>query len=269
MMLGGSVKGGKIFGKYPDDLSSNNKLDLGENFSSIRQHESVSIIRRLVLINGFIMSWYCCNAGRGRLVPTMPFEAPWNAVSQWLGVEDQSDLDKVLPNRNSFPDMLLDLDGTFTSRQGRNSEQCEGKGPVVSCVPMEGNDDDDDDLYYNFDDDVSGEEYQLNAKGNNSTMVIATLVPILIVVLVVGLSYYIKNSKKLKCRDRYFHHKSADKGKDESNDDSKGDESNDDSKDVTFDFSDSSEVSVEHVDDITLYYTKSENGCEAGCGCFC
>lgn len=29
-MLGGSVKGGKILGSYPDDLTVNNELDIGK-----------------------------------------------------------------------------------------------------------------------------------------------------------------------------------------------------------------------------------------------
>jgi len=67
-MFGGSVKGGKIFGSYPDDLSINNPL----------------------------------NVGRGRFIPTLPWEALWNAVIQWLGLNNASTLDEILPNRKAF-----------------------------------------------------------------------------------------------------------------------------------------------------------------------
>jgi uncharacterized protein (DUF1501 family) len=67
-VVGGSVKGGQIHGKYPDDLTDDGKL----------------------------------NIGRGRLIPTTSLDAMWNGVSKWMGVSD-AHMDKVLPNRGNFP----------------------------------------------------------------------------------------------------------------------------------------------------------------------
>jgi hypothetical protein len=100
IMLGGSVKGGKIIGEYPDDLSSSNPLD----------------------------------TGRGRLIPTMPFDAPWNAVSQWLGIDDESSLNRVLPNRMSFDGMLLSKGNIFNDDTDTGSLICEDEGSAVSCI---------------------------------------------------------------------------------------------------------------------------------------
>ena len=42
---------------------------------------------------------------RGRVVPTTPWESPFNAIGEWMGVSDK-DLDRVLPNRASFPSLF-------------------------------------------------------------------------------------------------------------------------------------------------------------------
>ena len=52
MVMGGGLKGGKVFGKFPDKL--------GDDGST--------------------------NIGRGRLIPDMPWEAVWMGLSQWMGV---------------------------------------------------------------------------------------------------------------------------------------------------------------------------------------
>lgn len=69
-VLGGGVKGGQILGKFPTAYRGN------------------------------------LNVGRGRLIPTTPWEASWNAISQWMGVEE-GNIDKVLPNRKNFPNDML------------------------------------------------------------------------------------------------------------------------------------------------------------------
>jgi len=67
-VAGGSVKGGQILGTYPDTLT-----DEGANILS-----------------------------RGRVIPTMPFEALWKGISEWFGVPD-AELANVLPNIKNFP----------------------------------------------------------------------------------------------------------------------------------------------------------------------
>jgi len=62
------VKGGRIMGEYPD-LEGPLNVDGGQ--------------------------------GRGRFILTLPWEAIWNGVSQWMGVEDDELLDQILPNRNN------------------------------------------------------------------------------------------------------------------------------------------------------------------------
>ena len=54
-VLGGSVSGGKILGNYP--------LDLAAGPTSL-------------------------NIGRGRMIPTVPWEAIWHGISQWMGVTE-------------------------------------------------------------------------------------------------------------------------------------------------------------------------------------
>eukprot|EP00615_Pteridomonas_danica_P005739 CAMPEP_0114339626 /NCGR_PEP_ID=MMETSP0101-20121206/7849_1 /TAXON_ID=38822 ORGANISM="Pteridomonas danica, Strain PT" /NCGR_SAMPLE_ID=MMETSP0101 /ASSEMBLY_ACC=CAM_ASM_000211 /LENGTH=1907 /DNA_ID=CAMNT_0001472645 /DNA_START=590 /DNA_END=6313 /DNA_ORIENTATION=- len=68
-ILGGSVKGGQILGQYPSDLSENSDL----------------------------------NIGRGRLIPTLSWEAVWNAIGSWLGVEEV-DMSTALPHIVNFAD---------------------------------------------------------------------------------------------------------------------------------------------------------------------
>ena len=66
-MAGGSVKGGRILGDYPDNLGPEGSL----------------------------------NVGRGRLIPTLSWEAMWNGVVEWFGVES-SQMSTVLPNVGNF-----------------------------------------------------------------------------------------------------------------------------------------------------------------------
>ena len=64
-ILGGSVKGGQILGEYPNDITINGPL----------------------------------NIGRGRLIPTSSWETMFNGVVQWMGVENDTELDYCMPNR--------------------------------------------------------------------------------------------------------------------------------------------------------------------------
>jgi len=71
-LAGGKVKGGKILGTYPDTLTDSGAL----------------------------------NIGRGRIIPTMSWEAVWKGLVQWFGVEDDK-LSFVLPNMGNFPEEQL------------------------------------------------------------------------------------------------------------------------------------------------------------------
>ena len=66
-VVGGAIKGGRVLGTYPSDLSEGNPLDIG----------------------------------RGRMLPTLPWEAVWSGVLEWFGIE-ASQMDTVLPNRQNF-----------------------------------------------------------------------------------------------------------------------------------------------------------------------
>jgi cullin-associated NEDD8-dissociated protein 1 len=78
-LMGGSVRGGQILGKFPSSL---NDTDL--------------------------------HIGNGILIPTTPWEGMWNGIAQWAGVDDNA-LDKVLPNRKNFlnGDYLFSKDRLF------------------------------------------------------------------------------------------------------------------------------------------------------------
>ena len=70
-VLGGAVKGAQMLGKFPDRLSYYDQpLDLG----------------------------------RGVYVPTTPWEAVWNAVAEWWGIDDAQTLRSIFPNKDKFPD---------------------------------------------------------------------------------------------------------------------------------------------------------------------
>lgn len=71
-VAGGKVKGGQILGKYPNTLTDEFELSLG----------------------------------RGRLIPSTPFEAVWQGVSEWFGVPADK-LTEVLPNVANFPPSQL------------------------------------------------------------------------------------------------------------------------------------------------------------------
>lgn len=95
-MLGGAVKGGRILGEYPNDLTDSGHLNLG----------------------------------RGRVLPTMSYESVWNAIALWFGVKE-SDLNEVLPNRHSFVGSLFSQDDIFDSNHDENSTQTEEKSCSV------------------------------------------------------------------------------------------------------------------------------------------
>jgi len=66
-LLGGAVRGGRIVGQYPPD------------YDALITHP----------------------ATRGRIVPTMSWEAVWHGIAQWLGVEE-SVMGRALPGKAAF-----------------------------------------------------------------------------------------------------------------------------------------------------------------------
>jgi len=68
MLMGGGVNGGQILGQFPQSLKEDSDLNLG----------------------------------RGRVLPTTPWEAPWYGLAQWLGVATAR-MQEVLPNLKNFP----------------------------------------------------------------------------------------------------------------------------------------------------------------------
>ncbi len=200
------MKGGKILGKYPSDLKVNNELDVG----------------------------------RGRFIPTMPFEAPWNAVSQWLGVEDESELEQILPNRKSFPDtMLLDSNDMFgLENQNYNKGKCEDEGRVVSCVATNTIADDD---YYEWYDDINADTEtpnELAIEMSGAAGAISVALPTVLIVIGVGLVLmFFKRRRDAGAKYACF--------------------DNDD----TFDLSDD-EASVENIESVNVYHYKKNQGVE-------
>jgi len=72
-ILGGSVRGGRIHGRYPDDITDEGILSIG----------------------------------RGRLIPTTPWEGLWKGVAQWFGVNTEN-IESVLPNLPNFATNIFD-----------------------------------------------------------------------------------------------------------------------------------------------------------------
>lgn len=68
-IAGGKVKGAQMLGKYPHRFTEF-ESDL--------------------------------NVGRGRFIPTTPWESIWNAVGEWLEL-DEEELVDVLPHKENFP----------------------------------------------------------------------------------------------------------------------------------------------------------------------
>ena len=86
-MIGGSVRGGKILGRYPQPLKPTHP------------------------------NWI----GRGRFIPTTSWDAVWNGIGQWMGLHDEDELNEAIPNRGSFDtctelfsDKDLFIDGACT-----------------------------------------------------------------------------------------------------------------------------------------------------------
>ena len=78
MMFGGSVKGKKILGDYPDNLTPEGPLSLG----------------------------------RGRMIPTTPWDGIFMGIARWAGVRE-AQVTRVLPNLSNFPSLPFGVGDMF------------------------------------------------------------------------------------------------------------------------------------------------------------
>lgn len=78
-VLGGNVNGGQMLGKFPERL--------------VEEHEPL-------------------NVGRGRLIPTTPWESIWQGVGEWWGLTSEQ-LADVLPHSANFVDEAENVDMLF------------------------------------------------------------------------------------------------------------------------------------------------------------
>lgn len=107
-ILGGNVAGGKVLGDYPRSFSKTFNL----------------------------------NIGRGRLIPTRPWESLWNGVIQWFGVGREEDLDYILPNRNNFPGEIIYQKNDLFDEVHNHVDESSGEisdckeGIAISCDPL-------------------------------------------------------------------------------------------------------------------------------------
>lgn len=67
-LLGGDVRGGRMLGKYPDRLT-----------------EADSDV----------------SCGRGRMIPTTPWESVWNGLAEWWDIPE-TDRDEILPRAHNW-----------------------------------------------------------------------------------------------------------------------------------------------------------------------
>ena len=95
-MIGGDVKGSTVLGEYPQDLTAAGKEYLG----------------------------------RGRFMPTTSWNAIWNGVGRWLGVEE-SRMDTVLPNRASFVGKLFSQNDLFETPSYEDRESVSNNAVAI------------------------------------------------------------------------------------------------------------------------------------------
>jgi len=88
-VIGGGLDGGRILGKYPNDITEASPL----------------------------------NVGRGRIIPTTPYDSVWNGVAEWMGVTSGEGLQKVCPNRDNFDSSVLFTKGDLFGAGARERER--------------------------------------------------------------------------------------------------------------------------------------------------
>jgi len=72
-VVGGGLKGTRILGEYPDDLTDDGRL----------------------------------SDGRGRFIPSTSWDSVWHGVSKWFGIDAVVELNRVLPNYEAFSQNLF------------------------------------------------------------------------------------------------------------------------------------------------------------------
>jgi cullin-associated NEDD8-dissociated protein 1 len=99
-VLGGDVKGRQMLGKYPSRLTE------------------------------FVSE---ANIGRGRMIPSTPWESVWNGVGEWLGLDAEARLE-LLPNMANFPtDAMFSHSQLFKTSAPATSEPT--PTPTLSPTP--------------------------------------------------------------------------------------------------------------------------------------
>lgn len=155
VVLGGEVKGGRILGDFPSDLSNSSPL----------------------------------NVGRGRLIPTTSFDAIFNGVSMWAGVTDSTQLDEILPNRKAFGNKIFSKSDLFIDRNVDVSN-CEGEGKPVSCIPSDHEfSNDDDAVNFEWDSDDSDESDESDDRVSNSGKNIGAIFGVLSIAIISLIAY--------------------------------------------------------------------------------
>lgn len=71
-LLGGGLKGGRVLGEFPSDLSDSSPVVLQ----------------------------------KGRVLPTTPWDSVWNGIAEWMGLEKEG-IESVLPNLKKFPESTV------------------------------------------------------------------------------------------------------------------------------------------------------------------
>ena len=89
------MKGGKILGEYPEDITEEGPWTLGRGMLNIYHFRFKP---KLLFFSLRI----------GRMIPTTPWEVPFRAIARWLGIESSSDMEEVCPNLRNFDSISLD-----------------------------------------------------------------------------------------------------------------------------------------------------------------
>ena len=101
LVLGGSVDGKKILGKYPERLGEGSEL----------------------------------NIGRGRILPTIGWESVWYGLSEWMGIQPSS-MDKILPNAARFTsEQLFSADMLFQTPENDLPTPAPTMSPAPTKAP--------------------------------------------------------------------------------------------------------------------------------------